>query len=106
MYLIERWVGIITASEKLTQLINNDKLTEDQLVNLSSWCICRVSELRDYLTELVAEVKNETVNIEYEEAVCVLRDLLNYGDDDYIIYDGRGINDLDFDTLNEALDVD
>jgi len=35
-----------------------------------------------------------------------LSDLLDYDDDDYIVYDVDGVTKLDFDILNDVLDVD
>lgn len=94
------------ASEKLTQLINNNKLTDGQLDNLSDWGICQVSELKDYLIDKIKELQNETDSIDYEESVTALSDLLDYGDDDYVVYDEGGVQELDDDTLADALDVD
>ena len=97
----------MTASEKLVELIVNDKLTDEQIDNLGDWGILTVSELRDYLIDLISRLKNEAVSVSYEEAVCALSDLLDYSDDDeYIIYDETGVTKLDFDTLNDALDID
>lgn len=98
----------MTASEKLQQLVENDKLTDEQIDNLGDWGILTVSELRDYLIDLISGLKNEAVSVSYEEAVCALSDLLDYSDDDdeYIIYDETGVTKLDFDTLNDALDID
>ena len=96
----------MTASEKLVELIVNDKLTDDQLDNLGDWGILTVSELRDYLIDLISGLKNEAVSVSYEEAVCALSDLLDYDDDDYVVYDESGVTKLDFDTLDDALDVD
>ena len=96
----------MTASEKLVELIENDKLTEEQQDNLNDWGIQTVSELRDYLIDKIKALKNEAVSIDYEEAVMALSDLLDYDDDDYIVYDVDGVTKLDFDTLNDALDTD
>jgi len=96
----------MTASEKLQQLIENDKLTDEQQDNLNDWGIQTVSELRDYLIDKIKALKNEAVSIDYEEAVMALSDLLDYDDDDYIVYDVDGVTKLDFDILNDVLDVD
>ena len=104
----------MTASEKLAQLFENDKLTDKQLDNLNDWGIHKVSDLRCYLIDKIKELKNEAVSIGYEEAVMALSDLLEYDKDDlldydedeYIVYDIDGVTKLDFDTLNGALDVD
>ena len=96
----------MTASEKLTELIENDKLTDEQEDNLNDWGIQQVSDLQDYLIDLINKLKNETVSIGYEDAVMALSDLLNYDNDEYVIYDVDGVTGLDFDTLNDALDVE
>jgi len=96
----------MTASEKLAQLFENDKLTDEQLDNLNDWGIQQVSDLQDYLIDKIKELKNEAVSIDYEEAVMALSDLLDYDEDDYVVYDVDGITKLDFDTLNDALDAD
>ncbi|AYH92007.1 hypothetical protein HOU39_gp113 [Lactobacillus phage Iacchus] len=95
----------MTASEKLTQLIENDKLTDDQLDNLNNWGILTVSELREYLIDLIHKLKNETYSVDYEEAVVALYDLLDYSDDYFVIYDEADVSELDFDTLMDALDT-
>lgn len=96
----------MTASEKLQQLIENDKLTDEQLDNLHGWNIGPVSDIKDYLIDLIHELKNEAYGVDYENAVMALSDLLDYDDDDYVVYDESGVQELDFDTLNDALDVD
>ena len=96
----------MTASEKLTELIENNKLTDSQLDNVNDWGIQQVSDLEDYLIDQLKESQNGKSSIDYEEAVCVLYDLLDYSNDGYVIYDEDGITELDFDTLNDALDVD
>lgn len=96
----------MTASEKLQQLVENDKLTDEQQDNLNDWGIQTVSDLRDYLIDLIRELKDEAVSIDYEEAVTALSDLLEYDDDDYVAYDVNGVTELDFDTLNDALGID
>lgn len=96
----------MTASEKLQQLIENDKLTDEQLDNLHGWDIGPVSDIKDYLIDLIHELKNEAYSVDYENAVMALSDLLDYDDDDYVVYDESGVQELDFDTLNDALDVD
>lgn len=95
----------MTASEKLTQLIDNNKLTDGQLDNLSDWGICQVSELEDYLIDKIKELQNETDSTEYAESVSTLHDLLDYNDDNYVVYDEDGVTELDLDTLMDALDI-
>lgn len=96
----------MTANEKLVELIENDKLTDEQQDNLNDWGIQQVSELEYYLIITLKELQNETDSIRYEEVVSTLYKLLNYNDDEYVIYDYNGVNELDFDTLNDALDID
>ncbi|AYH92354.1 hypothetical protein HOU40_gp118 [Lactobacillus phage Bromius] len=96
----------MTASEKLQQLVENDKLTDEQQDNLNDWGILTVSELREYLIDLISELKNETDSFGYENAVNALYALLEYSNDDYVAYDEDGVQELDFDTLNDALGID
>lgn len=96
----------MTASEKLTELIENDKLTDEQQDNLHGWNIEPASYIKDYLIDLIKVLKNEADSIAYEEAVMALSDLLDYDDDDYVIYDVDSVQELDFDTLNDALDIE
>ena len=96
----------MTASEKLQQLIENDELTEEQLDNLNDWGIQTVSELRDCLIDLINKLKNETYSVDYADTIMALSDLLDYDEDDYVVYDVDGVTKLDFDTLNDALDTD
>lgn len=95
----------MTASEKLTQLIEDDKLTEEQRDNLHYWGIRTVSELRDNLIDLIGASKDEDLDINYARTVRALYDLLDYdNDDDYVTCDEHGVHKLDFDKLNDALD--
>lgn len=96
----------MNASEKLQELVENNKLTDSQLDNVNDWGIQRVSDLEDYLIDLIKELQGETDSIDYQEAVSALYDLLDYSDDYFVIYDEAGVSELDFDTLNDALDVD
>lgn len=92
----------MTASEKLTRLFEDDKLTEEQRDNLNYWGILTVSELRDKLIDLI-NVKDE-IYIDYARTIRTLYDLLDYNnDDDYVTCDEHGVHKLDFDTLNKAL---
>lgn len=99
----------MTASEKLTQLIKDDKLTEKQRDNLYYFGILTVSELRDDTINLIS-VKDETRDIDYASVIHTLYDLPDYdNDDEYVVFDeyeNGGIHKLDFDTLNDALDFD
>lgn len=90
----------MTASEKLQKLIENDKLTDEQLDNLNGWGIKQVAELKDYLFNKIKELDAET------DSIDALSDLCDYNDDDFVIYDEDGVSELDFDTLNDALGVD
>ncbi len=96
----------MTANEKLVELLENDKLTDDQQDALNDWNIERASDVKIYLIDLVKELQGETDSIDYEKAVIALYDLLDYNDDDYVVYDEDGVSELEFDTLDDALDVD
>lgn len=96
----------MTANEKLVELLENDKLTDDQQDALNDWNIERASDVKSYLIDLVKELQGETDSIDYEKAVIALYDLLDYNDDDYIVYDEDGVQELDFDVLNDALGID
>lgn len=96
----------MVASEKLTQLLENNQLTDEQQDNLNDWGIQKVSEVKDYLIDKIKELQYETDSVDYVEAVTTLHGLLDYGDDDYIVYDENGVQELDFDTLTDVLDVD
>jgi len=96
----------MTASEKLTQLIKDDKLTEKQRDNLYYFGILTVSELRDDTINLIS-VKDETRDIDYASVIHTLYDLPDYdNDDEYVVFDeyeNGGIHKLDFSTLIDAL---
>jgi len=96
----------MTASEKLQQLIENDKLTDKQQDNLDDWGIQRVSGLKECLIDMIKDLQNDTDNTDYKEDVIALYYLLDYKNNDYVIYDENGVTELDFDTLNDALDTD
>lgn len=87
----------MTASEKLTQLIENDKLTDDQLDNLNGWGIQQVAELKDYLVNKIKELEAETDSIDALSALC------DYKDDDYVVYYDSRVTKLDYDTLMDSL---
>lgn len=97
----------MAASEKLQQLIENNKLTDSQLENVNTYGIQWVSDLKNYFIDQLNELQHDNGSIEYEEVVSTLCDLLSYtNEDDFIVYDEQGVYKLDFDTLNDALDVD
>lgn len=96
----------MTASEKLQELIENDKLTDKQQDNLDDWGIQRVSDLKECLIDMIEDLQSDTDNTDYKEDVIALYYLLDYENNDYVIYDEDSVTILDFDTLNDALDVD
>ena len=96
----------MTASEKLTELIENDKLTDEQLDNLKDWGILTASELACYLIGKIKRLEDEADIFYYGETVESLYDVLDYDEGEYIVYDVNGVQKLDFDTLYDALDVD
>lgn len=94
----------MNASEKLTQLIDGGRLTDEQLDNLNNWGIQQVSYLRHYLIVTLNELQNETNGVRYGEVVSALYALLNCDNGEYVVYDYDGVQKLDFDTLNDVLD--
>lgn len=96
----------MTASEKLQQLIENDKLTDGQQDNLNDWGILTVAELEDYLIDKIKELQFDTYSVNYDFTITALYELLNYSNDDYIAYDENGVQKLDFDTLDDLIDAD
>lgn len=87
----------MTASENLTQLIENNKLTDDQLDNLSGWGIQQVAELKDYLVNKLEKMEGEI------DTINTLSDLVGYNDDDYVVYYDGNLSDLDYGILMDAL---
>lgn len=93
--------GYISASDTLRAIYCN--LTDETLDNIHSWGIQQVSDLKECLIGLLKELQNETDSLDYEKAVIALSDVLNYKDDEFVIYDEDGVAELDFDTLYDAL---
>lgn len=96
----------MTANEKLVNLLENDVLTDEQLDNLNEWGVINIADLRECLIFKLETVARDS--FEYREAVAMLNELLKYTDDNtYIIFHENGtVDDLDFDTLNDILDID
>lgn len=104
VFLKSHDLGYISASDTLRAVYRS--LSDEQRDNLSDWGILTVSDLRNYLIDLISELKDEADSDSYGEAVCALSDLLDYSDDEYVTYDETGVQNLDFDTLYDVLDVD
>lgn len=96
----------MTASEKLTQLFKDDKLTDEQRDSLNDWNIELVSDVKDYLIDEIKVLRSGNDSIGYDEAVSALYELLDYDDDNYIVFNEDGVQELDFDDLDGALDID
>ena len=95
----------MTATEKLVQMMEEDVLTDEQLDNLNGWGIINVADLRECLLFKLDTVEHDS--FEYRETVTMLNDLLNYNNNAYVICHENGtIENLDMDTLNDALDID
>lgn len=92
----------LSASEALQKVYSS--LDDYDITSLHDWDIELASNVRDYLIDLINEVDPEDNSIDYEKAVIALYDLLNYSEDDFVVYDEDGIEELDFDTLSDALD--
>jgi len=104
VFLKSHDLGYISASDTLRAVYRS--LSGEQQDNLSDWGIITVSELRNYLIDLISGLKDEADSDSYGEAVCALSDLLDYNDDDYVAYDECGVTKLDFDTLDDVLNID
>jgi len=92
----------LSASEALQKVYPS--LEDYDVDSLHDWDIELASNVRDYLIDLINEADPEDNSIDYEKAVIALYDLLNYSEDDFVVYDEDGIEELDFDTLSDALD--
>ena len=95
----------MTASEKLTKLIDNDKLTDEQQDSLKYWGIINVAELECFLIDKIRELEFFDAH-SIKGTISALHILLDYDDDDYIVYNESGLQKLDFDKLNNALGID
>lgn len=104
VYLKSHKLGYISASDTLKAVYHS--LSNLEIDSLHDWNIELVSDIEEYLIDLIKELRYETDIIGYERAVIALYDLLDYSDDDFVIYDEDGVSELDFDTLNYALGVD
>lgn len=101
VFLKSHDLGYISASDTLQAIYPS--LSDCETGSLNDWNIERASDVKSYLIDLVKELQGETDSIDYEKAVIALYDLLDYNDDDYIVYDEDGVQELDFDILNDAL---
>ena len=96
----------MTASEKLAQLIENDKLTDEQRDNLVDWNIYQVEDARDLFKQMLSN-DQDNGGLSEEAIITTLYNLINFDDEDFVVcegYDGS-VNLLDNDTLNDALDI-
>ena len=97
----------MTASEKLTQLIEHNKLTDEQQDSLKYWGIINVAELECFLIDKIRVLQFlDTHSINYKRTISALYTLLDYDDDDYVVYNESGLQKLDLDKLNNALGID
>jgi len=102
----------MTASEKLQQLWDNDKLTESQQDNLIDYNVYQVDTARDLYKEILKEntepfSREVTHGLSDADIITTLYNLLKYSSVDYVICDGyNGIVELlDNDTLDDILDL-
>ena len=97
----------MTASEKLTQLFENDKLTDEQQDNLMDWNVYQVEDARDLFKQMLSDDQGNS-GLSEEAIITTLYNLISFNDEDFVVcegYDGS-VSELDFDTLDDALDVD
>lgn len=97
----------MTASKKLQQLRDNDKLTEKQRDCLADHNVNRVDDARNLFKDMLKENNYKYKNLSDADIITTLYNLLNYWSDDYVICDGDDgtVKLLDDDTLKDILDV-
>lgn len=92
----------MTANEKFQELVNNDKLTDDQQELAYQFGVIDVNSLYEYLVETLTGESFETG----EGAIALLNELLEYDSNDYVLYDNGEISELDFDTIDDILECE
>lgn len=97
--MIRKGENIMTANEKFQELVNNDKLTDDQQELAYQYGVIDVNSLYEYLVETLMGESFETSR----RGIELLNELLEYDSSDYVLYDNDTISELDFDTINDIL---
>lgn len=92
----------MTANEKFQELVNNDKLTDDQQELAYQFGVIDVNSLYEYLVETLTGESFETS----ESVIALLNELLEYDSNDYVLYDNGEISELDFDTIDDILECE
>ena len=92
----------MTASEKLQQLVENDKLTDEQQELAYQFGVIDVNSLYEYLVETLTGESFETSG----SIIALLNELLEYDSNDYVLYDNGEISELDFDTIDDILECE
>lgn len=102
----------MTASEKLQQLIANDKLTNEQQDYIMYYNVSRVDDARDLSKNMLNYKISKTYGRWYQgelskaDIITTLYNLLKYSDSDYVTCDGYGgsVDLLDDDNLEDILE--
>ena len=89
----------MTANEKFQELVNNEKLTDDQQELAYQFGVIDVNSLYEYLVETLTSESFETS----ENVIALLNELLKYDSNDYVLYDDDKISELDYDTIEDIL---
>ena len=89
----------MTANEKFQELVNNEKLTDEQQELAYQFGVIDVNSLYEYLVETLTGESFETS----DNVIGLLNELLEYDSSDYVLYDNDTISELDFDTINDIL---
>lgn len=92
----------MTANEKFRELVNNNKLTDDQQELAYQFGVIDVNSLYEYLVETLTGESFETS----ESVIALLNELLKYNSNDYVLYDNGEISELDFDTIDDILECE
>lgn len=97
----------MTASEKLTELIENDKLTDEQQDNLMDWNVYQVEDARELFKQMLSNDQKKG-GLSEEGIITTLYNLISFDDEDFVVcegYDGS-VDILDDDTLDDILGID
>ena len=92
----------MTASEKLQQLVENDKLTDEQQELAYQFGVIDVNSLYEYLVETLTGESFETSG----SIIALLNELLEYDSNDYVLCNNGEISELDFDTIDDILECE
>jgi len=93
----------VNASDVLQSIYSN--LNDETLDLIQDFDIYKVSDLEEFLIDSLKEL-HSTDDLTYGFNVSALYALLDYKGSDFVEYTDGLVDELDFDTLDDALDVD